>query len=386
MARDQFLLPPNQIYMCGHSLGPMPKLAKHAVEQALNAWSLDAVQSWNVHDWMDLPRQIAAKIAPLLGASEADVVINDSTSVNLFKVLMSALKIKNKRSIILTTDDNFPADLYIAQGIKAFDPRVLIKVVKPETLLDHMDEHVAVLMLTHVNYRDASVYDMAKITAYAHQQGILTAWDLSHSVGAIPLALNACGVDFAVGCTYKYLNGGPGSPAFLYVNQRHQARLLCPIYGWMGHDRPFEFEALYQAKGSAQYGGGTPGVLGLHALKGALDVLDGVDQTALHEQSLVHSERLITALELLNFEVMTPKTSARGGHVAFMHPEGYALSRALIAHGVTVDYREPGLIRLCVNPLYLSSLDMSTCIATLRQVADTQPHHASKYQQKLRVT
>lgn len=386
MKKTHFLLPLQQIYMCGHSLGPMPKAAKMNLDRALHAWSLDAVKAWNTEDWINLPHQTAAMIAPLIGALKSDIVMSDSTSVNLFKVLMSALAINHKRHVILTTEDNFPADLYIAEGIQALNQRISMKVIQSDELLENLTEDIAVLMLTHVNYRDARILDMAHITRAAHQKGILTVWDLSHSTGALPLNLTAALVDFAVGCTYKYLNGGPGAPAFIYVNERHQYHLTTPIYGWMGHDRPFAFETHYHAKGMAQYLGGTPYVLGLKALEGALEIFNDVDLSAVRQQSLTHSAQLIDALEQLGLHVITPKTNARGGHVAFLHHQGYALSRALIDQGVAVDYREPGLIRLCVNPLYLNEIDINTCIELIRHTLETNVHQLAKYQHQLKVT
>jgi len=386
MRKKDFLLPPDQIYMCGHSLGPMPKLAKSQIAQVMQAWHVEAVKAWNTEAWIDLPHQVAARIALLIGAGQNDVVISDSTSVNLFKVLMSALKINHNRDVILTTDDNFPADNYIAQGIQAMHETVTLKTVPRECLLENLNERVAVLMLTHVNYRDASAYDIGDITMLAHQQGILTVWDLSHSVGALPLDLQATHADFAVGCTYKYLNGGPGAPAFIYIHKQHQHQLISPIYGWMGHEHPFAFESMFKAPGAAQFMGGTPYVLSLKALEGALRIIEGIDMAALHAQSLKHSGILIQALQALGLDVITPLNDARGGHVAFLHAEGCALARALIDHGIIVDYREPGLIRLCVNPLYLTVLDIHQGVERLRHVLDTRIYQAPQYQQALKVT
>jgi kynureninase len=383
MRKKDFYLPLDEIYMAGHSLGPMPKLAKCQIEKVMQAWNTDAVKAWNTDAWIDLPHQVAARVAPFIGADPNDVVISDSTSVNLFKVLMSALKINHKRQVILTTDDNFPADNYIAQGIQSLNKNVSLKTVPHQCLLENLNERVAVLMLSHVNYRDASAYDMNHITALAHQQGILTLWDLSHSVGALPLDIQTSNTDFAVGCTYKYLNGGPGAPAFIYMHKRHQNELISPIYGWMGHENPFSFEPLFKSKpaGAAQFIGGTPYVLSLKALEGALKSIEGIDIAALHAQSLNHSNVLIQALQGLQLSVITQLNDARGGHVAFMHAKGLALSRALIDYGVTVDYRKPGLIRLCVNPLYLSLLDIHQSIERLDYLLDKNIYQASQYQQ-----
>lgn len=386
MRKKDFLLPSDQIYMCGHSLGPMSKLAKLQIEQVMQAWRTEAVKAWNTDSWIDLPYQVAARIAPLIGSDTKDIVIGDSTSVNLFKVLMGALKINHKRHVILTSDDNFPADNYIAQGVQALNMGITVKTVSRETLLENLNEQVAVLMLTHVNYRDANAYDLHYITAMAHQQGILTLWDLSHSVGALPLDLQGSDVDFAIGCTYKYLNGGPGAPAFIYSHKRYHDELISPIYGWMGHENPFAFTPIFQARSVAQFISGTPYVVSLKALEGALKSIDGIDITALRTKSLQHSMILIQALQALGLHVLTPLHDMRGGHVAFMHQEGHGLARALIDYGVIVDYRNPGLIRMCVNPLYLDLADIHQSIEHLRHILDARLYQAPSYQQALKVT
>jgi kynureninase len=227
---------------------------------------------------------------------------------------------------------------------------------------------------------------MNLITAQAHQQGILVVWDLSHSVGALPLDIKTSDADFAVGCTYKYLNGGPGAPAFIYVHKRYQNELINPIYGWMGHENPFAFESIFHAKGVAQFIGGTPFMLSLKALEGALKSIEGIDMTELYAQSLAHSRVLIQALLELQLQVITPLNESRGGHVAFIHSDGYALSRALIDHGVTVDYRNPGLVRLCVNPVYLNLLDIHQCIKQLHYLLDSKIYQLPQYQQTFKVT
>lgn len=386
MRKTAFLLQEEQIYMCGHSLGPITKLAKSQIEQVVQAWEKHAVQAWNTEAWIDLPHQVAARIAPFIGADCNDVVMSDSTSVNLFRVLMSALKINYQRHVILTTDDNFPADHYIAEGIQSCHPKIVIKTVSRENLIDSLDEQVAVLMLTQVNYRDASLYDMCDITARCHKQGILTIWDLSHSTGALPIKLQTSMADFAVGCTYKYLNGGPGSPAFIYAHKRHQNQLHTPIYGWMGHSKPFDFAPHYQSQGITQFLGGTPYVLSLKGLEGALKTIEGIDQDASYTKSLEHSEFLIKALQALGLKVLTSLDAPRGGHVAFLHPDAYALSRALIEHGVIVDYRKPDLIRMCITPLYLNLSDIQQSIIRLTALLETKKYLSPHYKQTLKVT
>ena len=250
MRASEFILPSKVLYMCGHSLGPMTKSSKNNIQSTMTDWGNKGVLSWNQSDWMNLPYVVSEKIAVMIGASALEVMVSDSTSVNLFKVLLSALRIGSKKRTILTTDDNFSADLYIAQGILAFDQSVTLKTVKKEDLISQLDDNISVLMLTQVNYRDSSVYDMKEITKRAHDLGIIVVWDLSHSVGIVPLNLKECDIDFAVGCTYKYLNGGPGAPSFVYVNERHHSVVKSPIYGWMGHHEPFLFSGEYQSSGT----------------------------------------------------------------------------------------------------------------------------------------
>lgn len=386
MKKNQFILPEYGVYMCGHSLGPMQLQVQTQVTQTIKDWSVHGVASWNKAHWIDLPYSVAAKIAPLIGALESEVVVSDSTSVNLFKVLMSAILLKQSRKIILTTEDNFPSNLYIAQGIAAFNNNILLKTVKPHELMEHIDENIAVLMLTHVNYRDASMYDMQEICKYAHKLGVLTVWDLSHSVGIVPLALDHIHADFAVGCTYKYLNGGPGSPSFVYVNKSHSSKVKSPIYGWMGHNQPFAFAQQYSSTGSSVYIGGTPYVLNLKALEGALQIFHQVPINDIHKKALGNSARLINALTNLGLSVLTPTSCNKGGHIGFIHERGYALSRALIDLGVVCDYREPGLIRLCINPLYLEKEDIEFCIKQITKSVEDALYLLPKYNQKLKVT
>jgi len=386
MLKHAFHYPADTIYMCGHSLGPSPKIAITQTQQALQDWSNEGVTAWNSKAWMDLPYSIAQKIAILIGALACEVVVSDSTSVNLYKVLRSALFLQKNRKIILTTHDNFPADHYIAQGITAFDQTISLQSVEPCRLIEALNENIAVLMLTHVNFRSADVYDMQEITKAAHQFGILVIWDLSHSVGIMPIALQACNVDFAIGCTYKYLNGGPGSPSFIYVNQSLHDKVASPIYGWMGHQRPFAFESQFQSHGAANYIGGTPTVLSLKALEGALSLFEKIDLKALYDLTLIHSNLLINALKKLNLQVITPQTKARAGHIAIIHDAAYALSRALIEKGVICDFREPNVIRLCINPLYLEKKDIKRCLKIFDEIIVNKIFQNPKYQQRARVT
>lgn len=385
--KNKFILPENNLYFCGHSLGPMPISAYQQVEMTLKQCAQSGVKSWNEHHWIDLLKHVSTKIAPLIGAKMHEVIISDSTSVNLYKALKCALYMNSSRKIILTTEDIFPADLYITDGVCMFDQKYQTKKISIQNLSAELNADVAVLVLSHVNYRDASVLNIFKITQIAHQKGILTLWDLSHSVGILPIDLNKSYVDFAVGCTYKYLNGGPGSPAFIYVNEQHLPQAKSPICGWMGHKKPFDFNNIYQSEGINKFMGGTPAILSLAALNGALDIYQDLNIQALHQQTQQYSEYLISQLEKLGLQIITPKTSnSRGGHMAFLHPEAYQLSRALLAHNVIIDYREPNLIRMCINPLYISLNDINQAVCTLETILKNKIYQHPEYQNRKKVT
>lgn len=384
MFADKFILPESAVYMCGHSLGPMPVMAEVRVAEALRDWQKWAVAGWNKGKWIELSTALGAKLASLIGAKSDEVVVCDSTVVNLFKVLKNALKLQVGRRVILTTDDNFPADLYIAQGIAAFDEDVELRVVKPEEIMAAINEEVAVLMLTHVSYRDAAVFDMKALTELAHRHGVLTVWDLSHSTGIVPLDLKAAGVDFALGCTYKYLSGGPGSPAFVYANSALGNKVESPIYGWLGHESPFSFSLDYASSGARAYTGGTPAILNMKALEAALELFDAGLVVTLHKKALEYGELLINALRSIGLNVLAPEK--RGGHIAFTDMNGYGISRALIDNGVACDYRHPDLIRLCVNPLYLGEEAIAQCVEVLKRIMEQALYLKPEYNQKIAVT
>lgn len=387
MIKNKFILPTNSLYFCGHSLGPIPTTAYAQANNVLKQHAHSGVKSWNDHDWINLPKFTAAKIAPLIGAKSHEVAVSDSTSVNLYKALKCALYMNKDRKMILSTQDIFPADLYIASGITLFDKSYQIKTVSIENLTSHLNNDIAALILSHVNYRDASVLDMVNITQKAHQKGILTIWDLSHSVGILPIDLTSANIDFAIGCTYKYLNGGPGSPAFIYVNEKHLSQAKSPICGWMGHQNPFEFSITYQSTGINHFMGGTPSILSLAALNGALEIYKDLNIQALHQQTQQHSEYLISSLENVGLDVITPKISGlRGGHVAFLYPEAYALSRALLANHIIVDYRKPNLIRMCINPLYLDLNHIYQAVLILEKIITNKTYQRPEYQHIQKVT
>lgn len=388
MKSNKFIRPRGSLYMCGHSLGPIAKNSKKRVLEALEAWEDQAVSAWNQSQWMELPQILSEKIAAIIKCSPEDLAVCDSTSVNLFKAIMSALKLQNRRNLVLTTKDNFPADLYISQGITNFRPQVRVQAVRSESLINSLTEDVAILMLSHTNYRDASVLDMEKVSRAAHERGIIVIWDLSHSIGIVPVDLSSVEIDFAVGCTYKYLSGGPGSPSFIYAHPRHQKSLESPISGWMGHKKPFEFNVNYiKGSGSKAYMSGTPSILSFAALRGALEVFEHIDIASLSRNSERLANSLIACIEKSeDISVISPQTGTRGGHVALTHPNGYALSRALIDHGIICDYREPSLIRLCVNPLHVDGEDIERCGSVLNSVLERNHLIEDKYQRLHSVT
>lgn len=365
-----FAIAENQLYFCGHSLGPASTQAMTTLAKGMQNWMQERVNAWISHEWIDLPVKLGHTIAPLIGAHPDEVIVADSTSVNLLKCLLVALSINKERKIILTEHDNFPADRYIAHSLSAIDPLVCVKSVATKELLDMLEENVAVLMLTHVNYRSALKHDMTVLTRQAQQRGILVIWDLSHSVGAMPIHCSELGVDFAVGCTYKYLNAGPGSPGFIYVaNKHHQATPV--VKGWMGHVEPFAFAKDYQrAPGIKAYLTGTPPILSLKTLEGALALFETVDLYQLRQQSMALSQRLIETIEKNSslFTLVSPRDPMlRGSHVAFTHPKAKAMVETLKAAEVIVDYREPGLIRFGIAPLYLDSQDIDRLGERLRR-------------------
>jgi kynureninase len=388
MFKNQFIIPKNSIYLCGHSLGPLPKLAHKTLNKAIQNWGNAGVKAWNEHNWIDLPKITALKIANIIQAKPEEVIVCDSTSVNLYKALKCALLLNNCRKIILTTEDIFPADLYIAEGISQFNPDITIRTISISSLEQNMSQETAVILLSHVNYRDASILDMNKITALAHELGIFVIWDLSHSVGIIPIDLTKDKVDFAVGCTYKYLNGGPGSPAFIYVNTKHLSISKSPIFGWMGHKKPFDFSAEYVAeKNISQFMGGTPCILSLSALHGALEIYDNFELKKLYQQAQVYSDYLIQELKKIGLTIISPMQShLRGGHVGFTHPNGYGLSRALLENNIIVDYRSPDLIRICVNPLYINISDLNAFLKVLKKILAKKLYLNPKFNEILKVT
>jgi len=392
--RERFLLPEAVIYLDGNSLGPLPKAVPERMRRVLaQEWGEGLIRSWNAAHWIDLPRKVGDKIAPLIGAEPGEVVAADSTSVNLFKLLSAGLELQRGRSVILSEADNFPTDLYVAEGVRDQLGRGhRLRLVAGEELVSAIDEEVAVVMATQVNFRTGCRHDLDAVTAAAHRRGALMLWDLSHSVGAMPVALGRAGADLAVGCGYKYLNGGPGAPAFLFVRRDLQDRIQPPLSGWMGHREPFAFVRDYSpAEGIQRNLCGTPPILALAALDAALDLWREVDLDALRRKSIQLAELFVALVEQrcagLGLTLVTPREAERrGSQVSFRHPQGYAVMQALIAKGVIGDFRSPDLLRFGLTPLYLRYVDVFVAVAMLEEVLRTRGWNRPAFKRRAAVT
>lgn len=386
--RHRFALPTGVIYLDGNSLGPLTHASREAVADcAARQWGDRLIRSWN-EGWIDAPARVGAKIAPLLGARAAEVIVGDTTSANLFKALVAALRIDPHRRTIVSELGNFPTDLHIAEGAVACVPGAQLLAVPRANLEQALGPDTAALLLTHVHYKTAERFDMELWTKRAHDAGALAVWDLSHSVGAIPLDLNGAQADLAVGCTYKYLNGGPGSPAFLYVAERWQDRLESPLSGWMGHAEPFGFTDRYQpGPGMKRWLVGTPPMLSLASLEAALGLWVEVDTAALAAKSAQLFEILAAAGDAAGLNCVTPRDPAhRGSHISFRHPNAYALSQALIERGVIGDFRDPDILRLGLTPLYLSYQDVWRAGELLRDIIKAEKWQDARLQIRCSVT
>lgn len=389
--RDLFDLPDGVIYLDGNSLGVLPRSVAPRLQAAVaQEWGRDLIKSWNTADWINLPVRVGAKIAPLIGAAASEVIAADSTSVNLFKLAAGALKLRPDRRVIVTEPGNFPTDLYILQGLRDFLDDVELRVVEPGAIAEALDESVALLLLTHVHYKTGAVHDMAALTAKAHAAGALALWDLSHSAGALPVDLRGAGADLAVGCGYKYLNGGPGAPAFLFIAEALQGSFRTPLSGWMGHAAPFAFSDEYQpAEGVLRGLCGTPSVLGLTALEAALDVFEGVDLAQLRAKSMRLGD-LFLDLALARcegFGLGCPRdASRRGSQVALTHEHGYPIMQALIERGVIGDFRAPDVLRFGFTPLYLRYVDVWDAVDHLAGVMASEEWRQPRFNEVSAVT
>ena len=404
--RARFRLPPGLIYLDGNSLGPLPAGTPDRVAAAVTQeWGEGLIGSWNSAGWIGLPQRVGGKIAALIGAHADEVVAADSTSVNLFKLLAAALQLRPDRRTILSERGNFPTDLYIAQGLIAMLGKgyrlELVERGELESTLRAPDvaADVAATLLTQVDYRDGSRLDMAAITALAHQAGAVVIWDLAHSAGAFPVDLNAANADFAVGCGYKYLNGGPGAPAFLFVAREHQSRFTQPLSGWMGHARPFDFTAEYApAPGVARFLCGTPSVIALTALEEGLDVLLATQASgglaALEAKAARLTDCFIDLVEdgcsEFGLTLVTPREpQRRGNQVSFAMEDGdqaYAVMQALIARGVVGDFRAPNILRFGFSPIYLRLVDAWDAAEHVAEVLQTREWDQRRFKQRQAVT
>jgi len=396
--RRYFELPANTIYLNGNSLGPLTTASKYRVREVVESqWGNDLISSWNKHQWIDLPLTVGEKIAQLIGAAPGQVLCCDSVSVNLFKLLAAALKNRaGKRTVILSQQDNFPSDLYIAEGLinllQEHGISAELRLVAAENLEEGIAQSPDVLLLTHVNFRTGAVHDMQRLTARAHDHDVPVIWDLSHSASAMELALDDCQVDFAVGCGYKFLNGGPGAPAFLYVASRLQAELQQPLQGWMGHKQPFAFEPEYVPDaGINQLQAGTPGILSMSALDAALSCFEGLTTTQLREKSLALSTMFLSLLEedltCESLTLVSPREpEKRGAQLSFSHEDAFPISQALIEAGVIVDFRAPDLIRLGFSPLFLSFNEVAKSAAILRQILTEGQFRQERFSVRAKVT
>jgi kynureninase len=390
--RDAFELPPGIIYLDGNSLGPLPRAAAAQVERAVREeWGQGLITSWNTAGWIEAPRRLGGKVARLIGAKPSEVVVADSTSVNLFKLAAGALSLQPGRKTVITETGNFPTDVYVLEGVCAMAGATL-KVLPPDEVVAAIDDETAVVVLTHVHYKTARRWDMAAVTAAAHAKGALMLWDLCHTAGAVACDLNAASADLAVGCTYKYLNGGPGAPAFLFVAERHQAQIRSPLSGWMGHAEPFAFEDRYRPSADIRTMlCGTPPILGLSALEAGLDLQLEANPQAVEEKGLSLCRLFIDLVESRcagDALLLTgPREMQRRGlHVSFAHPDGYALVQALIARGVIGDFREPDIARFGFSPLYLSHADVWDAVEVLREVLETRAYETPEFRTRAAVT
>jgi kynureninase len=376
--RAQFTLPEGVIYLDGNSLGALPRRTPSRVRAMVeDEWGRGLIRSWNAAGWYDLPRDLGDRLAPLVGADPGEVVVCDSTSVNLFKVLTAALRSRPGRRAIVSDLGSFPTDLYVTHGVGGLFGGCERRLVDPgaggalESALESaLDDQVAVALLSHADYRTGRLYDMATVTERVHRHGALVIWDLCHTAGALPVRLGDCAVDFAVGCTYKYLNGGPGSPAFVYAAQRHHASIAQPLTGWFGHADPFAFDHEYTpAPGVGRFLVGTPPLLSLAGLQASLEIWAEVDLRALRAKSLALTDLFLRLTDGLGLDLVTPREPGRrGSQVSFRHPHGHAVVRALIDRGIIGDFRAPDIMRFGFAPLYLTFCDVWDAAAALADV------------------
>jgi kynureninase len=390
--RAAFVIPEGMVYLDGNSLGMLPHACAARARQVVEEeWGRTLISSWNEHGWIDLPLRIGGKIAPLIGADADEVVVCDSVSVNLFKVLASAVAMRPGRRAIITNDDNFPTDVYIAEGLCGLlGANYELRFASPANVERALDSDVVAVSFSHVDYKTARIEDMAAITAKVQSAGALAIWDLSHSVGALPVDVNGARADFAVGCGYKYLNGGPGAPAFLFAARRHHADMRQPLSGWLGHAAPFAFGSRYApAAGIARMITGTPPVVSMALLEPAVAIVAeaGIERVRAKSQEMTNLLIELVARECPDLELASPTdANLRGSHVIFAHQEGYAIVQALKARGVIGDFRAPHFVRLGIAPLYLSYAELWDAVGRLKQVMDAREWDQERFRVRAAVT
>lgn len=390
--KAMFHLPDGVIYLDGNSLGPLPRAATDKMARVMrDEWGEMLITGWNKAGWMAQPTAVGDRIARLIGAEAGHVVMGDTLSIKVYQALASALELNPDRRVILSDSGNFPSDLYMAEGlIKSLGRGHELRVVAPEDIADAIDETVAVTLITEVDYRTGRLHDMTALTAKAHSAGALTVWDLAHTAGATPVDLAGAGADFAVGCTYKYLNGGPGAPAFIYVAPRHADQVRPALSGWLGHDAPFAFDLNYRpGPGIERMRVGTPPVLALAALESALDIWDMTEMNDVRAQSIALCERFITGVEAAcpMLTLASPRDAAqRGSQVSFKFADGYAAMQALIARGVIGDFRAPDIMRFGFTPLYIDAADVDAAVAVIADVMDNKLWDTPEFHARQAVT
>ena len=390
--RAMFDLPRGVIYLDGNSLGPLPRnVAARVAQTVTDEWGEMVITGWNRAGWMDLPARVGDRVGRLIGAAPGTVTMGDTLSIKVYQALASALEMVPDRRVILSDTGNFPSDLYMAEGLcRTLGPEYRLKTVAPEAVEDAIDTSVAVLMLTEVDYRTGRKHDMARLIARAHEVGALVVWDLAHSAGAIPVDVTGAQADFAVGCSYKYLNSGPGGPAFIYVAPHLVDRARPALSGWLGHEAPFAFDLDYRpGRGVERMRVGTPPILQLAALDAALDVWEGVDMDDLRARSIAMQEAFIAQVEAgcPDLTLASPREATqRGSQVSFRHPHGYAIIQALIAEGVIGDFRAPDILRFGFTPLYLSPEDVAQAADTLCRIMQSGAWDRPEYHARAKVT
>ena len=388
--RHRFDLPEGVIYLDGNSLGPLPKASRERLHRVIDAeWGEGLIRSWNElpgggGDWIAMPQRVGAKISPLVGAKPHEVIACDSVSVNLAKLIGAALSLNPGRNVVLSEPGNFPTDLYMIQG----QPQVEQRLAGRDEMIEALDESVALLLLTHVHYKTGEMFDMERLTKAAHDVGAIVLWDLSHSGGAVPVDLNGANADLAVGCGYKYLNGGPGAPAYAFVAERHHGDFSQPLTGWFGHAQPFAFSDEYEpAEGVKRLLAGTPPVLAMAALESGVELIAEIGMEALVAKSRALSEFFRECVAGLDLDLVSPREPAqRGSQLSFRHENAYALSQALIARGVIGDFRDPDILRLGFAPAYLRFADIAEAARHLAEVLETGEWERDEYSTRAAVT